>query len=110
MKELIKIKEENGKRLVSARELYIGLKYDISKGNFTHWIEKQLKDIDAVENVDFTRFVFKNEGNNANITDYVITTDIAKEICMVVGVSPRTNAETKSLSKEFRRYFIECEK
>lgn len=29
---------------------------------------------------------------------------------MVVGVSPRTNAETKALSKQFRKYFIACEK
>ena len=29
---------------------------------------------------------------------------------MVVGVSPRTNEETKMLSKKVRKYFIECEK
>ena len=29
---------------------------------------------------------------------------------MVVGVAPRTNAETKALSKKVRKYFIECEK
>lgn len=111
MDELIKIKtNEDGKQLVSARELYEGLGYKLSLGNFTHWIEKQLKDVDAIENVDFTRFVFKNEGNNANVTDYIITTDTAKEICMVVGVAPRTNKETKELSKQYRRYFIDCEK
>ena len=88
MNELIKIKtNEDGKQLVSARELYEGLGYKLSLGNFTHWIEKQLKDVDAIESVDFTRFVFKNEGNNANVTDYIITTDTAKEICMVVGVA-----------------------
>ena len=36
--------------------------------------------------------------------------DIAKEICMVVGVAPRTNEETKKLSKQVRKYFIECER
>ena len=110
MNELIKITNDNGKQLVSARELYEGLGYKLSLGNFTHWIEKQLKDVDAIESVDFTRFVFKNEGNNANVTDYIITTDTAKEICMVVGVAPRTNKETKELSKQYRRYFIDCEK
>lgn len=111
MKDLIKITtNDKGQQLVSARELYEGLKYDITKGNFTHWIEKQLENVDAVENADFTRFVFKNEGNNATINDYILTVEIAKEICMVVGVSPRTNKETRKLSKQFRKYFIECEK
>ncbi|MPM69625.1 hypothetical protein SDC9_116573 [bioreactor metagenome] len=36
--------------------------------------------------------------------------DIAKEICMVTGVAPRTNEETKKLSKKFRQYFIQVEK
>ena len=111
MKELIKVTtNDKGQQLVSARELYEGLKYDITKGNFTHWIEKQLENVDAVENIDFTRFVFKNEGNNADINDYILTVEIAKEICMVVGISPRTNEETRKLSKQFRKYFIECEK
>ena len=111
MKDLIKIStNDKGQQLVSARELYEGLKYDITKGNFTHWIEKQLENVDAVENIDFTRFVFKNEGNNADINDYILTVEIAKEICMVVGISPRTNEETRKLSKQFRKYFIECEK
>ena len=111
MKDLIKIStNDKGQQLVSARELYGGLKYDITKGNFTHWIEKQLENVDAVENIDFTRFVFKNEGNNADINDYILTVEIAKEICMVVGISPRTNEETRKLSKQFRKYFIECEK
>ena len=103
--ELIKITtNEKGQQCVSARELYEGLGYKLSSGNFTHWIEKQLTDVDAIENVDFTRFVFKNEGNNANIIDYVITVDIAKEICMIVGIAPRTNEETRKLSKKYRRY------
>lgn len=111
MKELIKVTtDDKGQQLVSARELYEGLKFDITKGNFVRWIEKQLKNVDAVENVDFTRFVFKDEGNNADINDYILTVEIAKEICMVVGISPRTNVETRKLSKQFRKYFIECEK
>ena len=108
--ELIKITtNEEGIQLVSARELYLGLGYDISNGNFSRWIKQMLECVDAVESKDFTRFVFKDEGNNANVTDYIITTDIAKEICMIVGVTPRTNEETRKLSKEFRKYFIKCE-
>ena len=123
MNELIKIKEENGKKLVSAKELYIGLKYEDRNDNFSKWIKKQLESVDAVENVDFTTIwsdVFKNvvefNGNVNSMTakgysiDYILTVDIAKEICMCVGVSPRTNEETRKLSKEYRKYFIECEK
>lgn len=111
MNELIKITtNEDGVQCVSARELYEGLGYDIKQGNFSRWIEKQLKDVDAVKNQDFTRFVFKDEGNNADVSEYILTTDIAKEICMIVGVAPRTKPETKELSKQFRKYFIECER
>ena len=110
MDNLIKIEtKENGQRLVSARELYVKLGFSIEDGNFSRWIKKQLENVDAIENEDFTMAVFKDERGN-DTTDYAITTDIAKEICMVVGASPRTNEETKALSKKFRRYFIECEK
>jgi len=46
---------------------------------------------------------------NASI-DYILTLDLAKEICMVTGVAPRTNKETKQLSKIVRTYFIIMEK
>ena len=108
MKDLIKITtNDKGQQLVSARELYEGLKI---KQDFSDWIKKQLESVDAIENDDFSRFPFKREGHNATLIEYVLTVDIAKEICMVVGVSPRTNEETRALSKQFRKYFIECEK
>ena len=108
MRDLIKITtNDKGQQLVSARELHEGLKI---KQDFSDWIKKQLESVDAIENDDFSRFPFKREGNNATLIEYVLTVDIAKEICMVVGVSPRTNEETRALSKQFRKYFIECEK
>ena len=109
-KELIKITtNDEGKQLVSARELHEGL--GVEK-KFTQWIENQLNSIDATENTDYTKVIFKDtlSKTGQTKTDYIITVDTAKEICMVVGVSPRTNSETKALSKEFRKYFIECEK
>ena len=109
-KELIKITTKGENQTVSARELYEGLGYDLKQGNFNRWIENQLFNVDAVENVDFTRFVFKDVGNNADIFDYEITVEIAKEICMVVGANPRANKEVKTKSKEIRKYFIECER
>ena len=119
--ELIKITpNDKGEQLVSGRELHEGLK--VSQ-DFTDWIKKQLSNVDAIENVDFTTIwsdpfkrVVEFNGNVNSMTakgysvDYVLTTEIAKEICMCVGVAPRTNEETKKLSKEYRKYFIECER
>lgn len=122
--ELIKITtNEKGQQCVSARELHGGLKV---QQDFSDWIKKQLNSVDAIEDADFTLYWYKTNDPfkkvvefNGNVnsmvrrgyeSDYVLTVDIAKEICMVVGVSPRTNEETKALSKQFRKYFIECEK
>lgn len=112
-KDLIKITtNEKGQQCVSARELHGGLKVE---EQFTKWIVRQLESVDAIENIDFTLVSVQKLTNNpknpyTTITDYILTIDVAKEICMVVGVSPRTNSETKALSKQFRKYFIDCEK
>lgn len=107
--ELIKITtNEKGQQCVSARELHEGLKV---QQDFSDWIKKQLTNVDAIENMDFSLLKGKtSEVGGRPSLEYILTVDIAKEICMVVGVSPRTNSETKALSKQFRRYFIECEK
>lgn len=98
---------EKGAKIVSGKDLHKGLKV---QQDFSDWIKKQLENVDAIENVDYFRFPFKREGNNATLIEYSLKLDIAKEICMVVGVAPRTNKETRELSKQFRKYFIELEK
>ena len=110
--ELIKIETKDGRQVVSARELYIGIGFDLSDCNFSRWIKKQLEDVDAVENEDYIVNVLKDVNPNGGkpITDYIITVDIAKEICMVIGVAPRCKDEVKQKSKQIRKYFIECEK
>ena len=106
-KELIKITtNDKGERLVSGRELHKGLKVEKA---FSTWIQTQLENVDAIENIDFFPLKEESSGGRPGI-EYVLTVDIAKEICMCVGVSPRTNEETKKLSKEYRKYFIECER
>ncbi|URZ05918.1 phage antirepressor KilAC domain-containing protein [Clostridium felsineum] len=106
--QLIPIRRnENGEVIVSARDVYKFLKV---QQDFSDWIKKQLDVVEAVENKDFTRFPFKKEGNNATLIGYTLTLDTAKEICMIAGVAPRTNEETKKLSKQARKYFIAVEK
>ena len=69
-KELIKITtNDKGEQLVSGRELHEGLKV---QQDFSDWIKKQLSNVDAIENTDFTRFPFKREGNNATLYEYVL--------------------------------------
>ena len=60
------------------------------------------------ENIDYIKATQKkvtlnNEGKNRayNEEDYIITIDMAKEICMI---------QRSDIGKEFRKYFIECEK
>ena len=103
--------EKLGLNCVDGRELHETLKVDRQFGN---WIKDQLRRVEAKENVDFSTFNFKVKRENSNLSstaiEYTIALDIAKEICMVVGVAPRTNSETRRISKEIRQYFIECER
>jgi len=95
--QLIEItKNEKGEQLVSARELHSFLE---SKQDFTTWIKNRIEKYDFVENEDFTLHKFM-EGKNWK-HDYILKTDIAKEISMVEG---------NEKGKVARKYFISCEK
>lgn len=107
MKELIRLStDEQGQHLVDGRELHEALKV---QQDFSDWMKKQLDNIDAIEGEDFTLLKGKSTGGRPSV-EYILTLDTAKEVCMVVGVAPRTNEVTRRLSKEIRKYFIECEK
>lgn len=98
MEELIKIKEENGQQLVSARELYLGLGLD--KSQWSRWNNKNIKENDFfLENQDWTGVRLNVEGNE--VQDFAISLEFAKHIAMM--------ARTKK-SHEYRNYFIVCEK
>lgn len=94
--ELINIKEVNGKKLVSARDLHEFLE---SKQEFTHWIKNRIEQYGFIENEDFTveKFIMRKTWKH----DYIITIDMAKELSMV---------ERNEKGKQARKYFIECEK
>lgn len=104
--ELIKIvTNEQGQNCVSARELHEGLGVG---SKFYDWITKRIKKYEFEENTDFIKVTQKKVTMNTlgnsrayNEDDYIITIDMAKELCMV---------ENNDLGKKFRKYFIECEK
>lgn len=104
MTELIPINKAdfNGAEInsVNARELHEVLE---SKQDFSTWIKKRLDEVDALENVDFIVFHKKMENSDGGRPqiEYILSTDIAKEIAML---------ERNEVGKKVRRYFIEFEK
>ena len=98
--ELIKlITNEEGKQLVSARELHEFLKINT---RFDKWFIRMCE-YGFSESNDFTRVAQKcpTPGGMQTIIDYAITIDMAKELSMI----QRTDK-----GKQARQYFIECEK
>lgn len=97
--ELIKVTVKNDQQLVSARDLHKGLNI---KRRFSAWVDQNFKDFD--EGSDFTTVPGSTVvGNGAikRITDYALTLDMAKQLCMM--------SHTES-GKTYRRYFIELER
>lgn len=97
--ELIKITtNEEGKKLVSARELYIGL--GLNKSQWSRWSKKNIEENNFfIENEDFIGVRLNVEGNETK--DFAISIEMAKHLAMM--------ARTEK-SHEYRKYFIECEK
>lgn len=104
----IPIYETNtNEKVVSGRELHDGLRV---RADFSHWIKNSLNSIDATEK-DFYKYVFKDELSKTGQTkhDYILKLEIAKEICLVAGASPRANETLKQKSKAYRKYLIQFE-
>ena len=97
--ELIKITtNEEGKQLVSARELYLGL--GLNKTQWSRWSKSNIKENEFfTENIDWIGVRHDVEGNL--VQDFVITLEFAKHLAMM--------ARTEK-SHEYRNYFLECEK
>lgn len=97
MNELIKVTEQNGNQLISARELYAFLE---ASERFSNWIERQFQ-YGFVENVDYVGCKVFNTLANQVLDDYSLTIDTAKHISMM------QKSEKGMLA---RQYFIEIEK
>ena len=108
--------------IVDGRTLWEELKVEKA---YSTWIQSQLENIDASRDRDF-HVSFKGIVNftqeevedmspqqrsrHGISVEYTLKLDIAKEIAMIVGATPRINKETKELSKLARKYFITIEK
>lgn len=95
--ELIKITEREGRKVVSARELYIGL--GLNRSQWSRWYKQNIQENEFFkENQDFVGVRHNVEGNE--IQDFAISLDFAKHIAMM--------ARTE-FSHQYRNYFIKCE-
>jgi anti-repressor protein len=97
LNDLIKITEKNGKQLVSAKELYLGL--GLNKSQWSRWYPVNIINNEFFHvGHDFVGVRLDVEGNET--VDYAISLEFAKHIAMM--------ARTEK-SYEYRNYFIECE-
>lgn len=102
MKELITIKNNNGKDIVSAKELYVGL--GLNESNWSRWYPTNIENNEFfIEGKDWIG-IRPNDENTLGgrpTLDFAITLDFAKHLAMM--------AKTEK-SHEYRNYFLECEK
>lgn len=101
MTDLINIQVKNDNQLVSARELHKNLGL---KNKFSAWWEQSSNSFE--NGTDFTRepqsyLVQSGNGTVRKYDDYLLTIDMAKELCMM--------SKTER-GKEVRKYFIQVEK
>lgn len=100
MHDLIKIEKSNINGIeinsMNAREIH---EYLEIKTPFSMWIKRAIEKYDFLENEDFTTHKFVN--GKATQIDYVVSFDMAKELCIV---------EPNEKGKETRKYFIAVEK
>lgn len=103
MQDLIKVQVKGDQQLVSARDLYKGLK---RKARFSVWVKENFKDFE--EGTDWEGVRVRTPYNEAHpeaglqeIQDYNITIDMAKQLCLL----SRTEK-----GKQYRKYLISVEK
>ena len=90
---------------MSARELFEKLITSQGKQErFSQWFNRHLK-YGFEKGIDFMEskkiYTANQYGGEKELEDYVITIDMAKELCML---------QKSEVGREFRKYFIECEK
>lgn len=96
MSEIIKVTDNNGKKAVSARDLYAFLQVQAA---FTHWC-KRMFEYGFEEGRDFMPILAESSGGRPSM-DYALSIDCAKEISML---------QRTERGKQARQYFIDMEK
>lgn len=98
--ELIKVKNQNGELLVSARDLHEFLSIDTK---FQDWFKRMLK-YGFEECNDYTKIEYEVHSQKRERTymevDYALKINMAKEIAMI---------QRNEKGKQIRKYFIQCE-
>jgi anti-repressor protein len=103
MQELIKVNYDNEQPIVSARDLHEFLDQST---DFRHWFPRMIE-YGFTEGADFNTVIFdrvQREGGRIvtrPVTDYAMTVEMAKEICMI---------QRNDKGKQARQYFIDLEK
>lgn len=98
MQDLLKINTENPERMtLSARDLHEFLGIET---RFNDWFPR-MADYGFEEGEDFYSILSKTSTGGRPSTDYEITVDMAKEICMI---------QRSEKGKQAREYFIQLEK
>lgn len=102
MERSIEITKRGDRNVVGSKQLLVSL--GIST-RFDIWMQRFINDFALVEGFDFERLYknvqMPNGGQKRSLDDYVITLDVAKEICML---------QRNKTGRSVRRYFIECER
>ena len=96
MSELIKINYESEEPTVSARELHEGLSIETP---FKKWIDRMCE-YGFEEGKDFWTKLSESTGGRPS-TEYYITVDMAKQICMI---------QRTEKGRQYRQYFLDLEK
>lgn len=98
--QLIPINYSSEQPTVSARELYAGLEIT---DRFSRWFER-MSTYGFAEGSDFTSVkssTLVNNGAEREISDYQVSIDMAKQICMI---------QRSEKGRQYRQYFIDLEK
>ena len=99
MNELIKVEVKNNQQVVSARDLYNGLKI---AQRFSRWVDNNFEMFEeGIDYVPCTSSTQLNQyGGTKEIDDYTITIDMAKQLAMMVR---------NDNGKRYRKYFLKLE-
>ena len=81
---------------VNARELHEKLEV---KTHLSTWIKRAIDKYGFEENTDFS--ILKSLNGANPVLDYIITIDMAKELCLL---------DDSDFGRQYRKYLIECEK